>query len=131
MQISLSVAVYRQPFLLIQVHGFAIRFKPSTIEPHAPRCSRYIRYMDFAHLDAEELDRLIDDARRERRRRAGTSLRCEHCGVAFAARAGAKYCSGTCRVNAHRERKTAMWNEQGGMIGIGYEGIVPEQLVDS
>ena len=40
------------------------------------------------------------------RSHATTFHRCEQCGVGFEARSDARYCSGRCRVAAHRQAKT-------------------------
>lgn len=55
-------------------------------------------------LPDAELSARLKDLRCERLRRAGKGRLCDRCGVEFFARAGARYCSGTCRVAAFRER---------------------------
>jgi hypothetical protein len=46
--------------------------------------------------DVLEPDHAVTDTR--------NAVECENCGQAFKARAGARYCSGACRVAAHRLR---------------------------
>lgn len=56
-------------------------------------------------LPDAELTARLKDLRREQLRRAGKGHLCDRCGVEFFARAGARFCSGTCRVAAFRERQ--------------------------
>lgn len=71
--------------------------------------NRYNRYMDsLTTLQDAELTARMKSLRREQLRRAGKGRLCVQCGVEFFARAGARFCSGRCRVAAFRERRRAV-----------------------
>jgi hypothetical protein len=84
--------------------------------------------MDVNGLTDEALAAYVTALRLEQLRRRGL-LVCVNCGDSFAGRADARFCSGRCRVAVHRERIAAMWTENSGVIGIGYEGISPADLI--
>ena len=62
---------------------------------------------ELAALPDAELARRIQWLRREQLRRADRTHACARCGKEFHARAGARYCSGACRVAAFRARTRA------------------------
>lgn len=78
--------------------------KQSAIPRIKPR-NGYNRYMsDFAEVSDAALSVMASKVRVELLTRRGSVVGCGICGVRFAARKGAIYCSGRCRVQAFRAR---------------------------
>lgn len=85
--------------------------------------------MKLVSRSDESLLALARDVRQEQLRRHGRTHTCAACGKGFVARAGARTCSTTCRVRAQRARARSSRKERG-VIGIGYEGLTVDQVID-
>lgn len=57
---------------------------------------------DLSRYSDSDLEVLYSELKSERATRAGQSKQCERCGEAFVGRAGARFCSGRCRMAASR-----------------------------